>query len=93
MLLDSLHRSRPLGPSKIRAWAKNAKALLAEPLCFLINQFNAEENSQIIFKKIVELHFLKEEIPKTHSIIDLFLSFLFCQKVLKRRYVHKSQVS
>ena len=38
VLIDSL--SKPLGPLQIPAWAiKNAKAALAEPLCYLNNQF------------------------------------------------------
>ena len=43
VLIDSLYISKPLGPSKIAAWAvKNAKAAIAEPLCYLINQFTTE---------------------------------------------------
>ena len=43
VLIDSLNTSKPVGPSKIPAWAiKDAKAALAEPLCYLINQFIKE---------------------------------------------------
>ena len=43
MLIDSLSTSKPLGPSKILAWAiKDDKAALAEPLCYIINQFIIE---------------------------------------------------
>ena len=43
VLIDSLNTSKPVGPSKISAWAiKDAKAALAEPLCYLINQFITE---------------------------------------------------
>ena len=43
MLIDSLNTSKPLGPSKIRAWAKkDAEAALAETLCYHINQFITE---------------------------------------------------
>ena len=32
--------AKPLGPSKIPAWAlRDAKSALAEPLCFLINEY------------------------------------------------------
>ena len=37
MLIDSLHTSKTLGTSKIPI--KDAKAALAEPLFYLINQF------------------------------------------------------
>ena len=38
-----MNTSKPVGPSKIPAWAiKDAKAALAEPLCYLINQFITE---------------------------------------------------
>ena len=43
MLIDSLHTSKPLGPSEITDWAiKKAKAALTEPLYYLINQFITE---------------------------------------------------
>ena len=43
VLIGSLNTSKPVGPSKIPAWAiKDAKAALAEPLCYLINQFITE---------------------------------------------------
>ena len=46
ILIDSLHTSKPLCPSKIPAWAKrDDKAVQAEPLCYLlINQFIKEGN-------------------------------------------------
>ena len=38
-----MNTSKPVGPSKIQAWAvKDAKAALAEPPCYLINQFITE---------------------------------------------------
>ena len=40
VLIDSMNTSKPVDPSKIPAWAvKDAKAALARPLCYLINQF------------------------------------------------------
>ena len=96
VLIDSLNTSKPVGPSKIPAWAiKDAKAALAEPLCYLINQFITEGKFPEDLKKacVTPLHSSKKGMPKTHSIIDLFLSLLLCQKFLKRRSVHKSQVS
>ena len=93
VLTDLLHTSKPLGPSKIPAWAiKDPKAALAEPLCYLINQFNTEENFPVDLNEADVTPFQKE-IPKTHSIVDLFLSVLLCQKFLKRRSGHKLQVS
>ena len=84
VIIDLLHASKPLGSSKIPAWAiKDSKAALAEPLCFLINQFITEGKFPEDLKKA----------QKTHSIIDLFLSFLLGQKFLKMRSVHKSQFS
>ena len=39
-LLKNLKVAKPLGPSKIPAWAlRDAKSALAEPLCFLINEY------------------------------------------------------
>ena len=94
MLIDSLNTIKPVGPSKIPAWAiKDDKAALAEQLCYLINQFIAEGNFPEDLKKACVTPLFKKGIPRTHSIIDLFLSLLFCQKFLKRRSVHKSQVS
>ena len=44
VLIYSLNTSKPVGPSKIPAWAiKDAKAALAEPLCYPFNQFITEE--------------------------------------------------
>ena len=52
VLIDSLKTSKPLGPSKIPAWAiEDAKAALAEPLCYLINQFITEEKFPQDLKK------------------------------------------
>ena len=43
VLIDSLHTSKQLIPSKIPVEAiKNAKAALSKPLCYLINQFITE---------------------------------------------------
>ena len=43
VIIDSLNTSKSFGPSKIPAWAiKDAKAALAEPLCYLINHFITE---------------------------------------------------
>ena len=54
MLINSLNTSEPLGPSTIPALAiKDANAELAEPLCYLINQFITEENFQKILRKLV----------------------------------------
>ena len=48
----SLNTNKPLGPSKIPAWAKkDAKAALAEPLCYLINQFITERKFPEDLKK------------------------------------------
>ena len=41
-----------LGPSKIPAWAlKDAQSVLAEPLCFLINEFISESSFPTDLKK------------------------------------------
>ena len=43
VLIDSLNTSKPVGPSKIPAWAiKDAKAALVEPLYYRIIQFITE---------------------------------------------------
>ena len=42
-VIDKLNINKPLGPSNIPAWAlKDGKMELAEPLCFLFNQFITE---------------------------------------------------
>ena len=56
VLIDSLITSKPVGHSKIPSWAiKDAKAALAEPLCYLINQFITEDHKKAcvtpLFKK------------------------------------------
>ena len=39
-ILNNLNVEKPLGPSLIPAWAlKEAREHIAEPLCFLFNQF------------------------------------------------------
>ena len=44
-LIKCLNVNKPLGPSKIPAWAlKDAQSVLAEPLCFLINEFISESS-------------------------------------------------
>ena len=54
VLIDSLNTSKPVGPSKIPAWAiKDAKAALAELLCYLINQFITEGKFPEDLKKLV----------------------------------------
>ena len=91
VLIDSLNTSKPVGPSKMTAWTINyAKAALAEPLCYLINQFITEGRFPEILKKACLTPLFKKGIPKTHSIIDLFF-ILLRQKLLKRRSVNKSQ--
>ena len=78
VLIDSLNTSKPLGPSKTPAWAvKDAKAALAEPLCYLINQFITEEKFPEDLKKASVTPLFKKEIPKTHSIITNFVHFCF----------------
>ena len=52
VLLDSLHKSKPLRPSKIPAWSiQDAKAALLEPLCYLIIKCITEGKLQEDLKK------------------------------------------
>ena len=51
-LIQCLNVNKPLGPSKIPAWAlKDAQSVLAEPLCFLINEFISESSFPTDLKK------------------------------------------
>ena len=77
VLVDSLNKSKPVGPSKIPAWAiKDAKATLEEPLYYLINQFITERKFPEDLKKACVISLFKKEMPNTHSIKGLFLSLL-----------------
>ena len=86
VLIVSLNTSKPVGPSKIPAWAiKDAEAALAEPLCYLINQFITEGKFPEDLKKACVTPLFKG-IPMTHSIIGLFLSLLLCQKFFEKAF-------
>ena len=43
------------------AWTKDAQAVLAEPLFYLINQFVTDENFGVYLKKVIELLFSTEK--------------------------------
>ena len=65
MLIGSMNTSKPLGPSKISAWAtKNAKAALAEPLGRLINQFNTVEKFPVDLRKACVTPLFKKGYPE-----------------------------
>ena len=65
VLIDSLNTSKSLDPSKIPAWAtKAAKAALAEPLCYLINQFITEGKFAEDLKKPCVNPLLKKGNPE-----------------------------
>ena len=65
VLIDSMYTSKPLGSSKKPAWAiKDAKAALAEPLCYLINQFITEGKFPEDHKKSLCNSSSKKQIPK-----------------------------
>ena len=54
VLIDSLHTCKPVGPSKIPAWAiKDAKAVLAQHYVFSFISSLQRENFQKILKKLV----------------------------------------
>ena len=87
MLIDSYHTRKPLGLSNKPAWAiKDAKAALAETICYLINQFITEGKFQEDLKKACVTPLFKKEIPKTHSIITLFLSLVLCQIFFEKAF-------
>ena len=57
--------NKPLDPSKIRAWAiKDSNAALAEPLCYLINQFSTEGKFPEDIKKACVTPIFKKENPE-----------------------------
>ena len=75
MLIDSMNTSKPLGPSKIPAWAiKDAKAALAKPLCYLINQLITEGKFPEDLKKACVTSLSKKgnpENPLNHRPISV----------------------
>ena len=79
VLIDSLNTSKPVGPSKIPAWAiKDAKAALAEPLCYLINQFITEGKFPEDLKKAcVTPLFKKRESRRPTQLQTYFCHFCF----------------
>ena len=63
VLIDSL--SKPLGPTQIPALAiRNVKAALAEPLCYLINQFITEGKIPGYLKKTCVTPLFKKGNPE-----------------------------
>ena len=75
VLKDSLYTCKPLGPSKKPAWAiKDAKAPLAEPLCYLSNQFITEVKFPEDLKKACVTTLFKKrnlEDPLNHRPISV----------------------
>ena len=64
-LIKCLNVNKPLGPSKIPAWAlKDAQSVLAEPLCFLINEFISESSFPTDLKKALVSPLYKKETQK-----------------------------
>ena len=60
-----MNTSKPLGPSKLSACAiKDAKAALAEPLCYLIIQFITEEKFPENLKKACVTTLFKKGNPE-----------------------------
>ena len=94
VLIDSLHTSKLLGLSKSPAWTiKDAKAALAEPLCYLINQFFLERKFPDDLKKACLTPPVKKRNPEDPLIYRPICHSCFAQKFLKRHSAHKSQVS
>ena len=94
VLIDSLNTSKPVGPSKTPAWAiKDAKAALAESLCYLINQFITEGKFPEGLKKACVTPLFKKVNPEDPLIYRPISVTSALSKILKRRSVHKSQVS
>ena len=58
----ALEKLKPLGPSTIPSRAlRDAASELAEPICFLLNEFIKEKHSLQISKEPTSVHFLKKE--------------------------------
>ena len=65
VLIDSLNTSKPVGPSKIPAWAiKDAKAAVAEPLYYLINHFITDGKFSEDLKKACVTPLFKKGNPE-----------------------------
>ena len=82
-----MHTSKPLGLSKIAAWAiKDARAALAEQLCYLINQFITERRFPEDPKKACVTPHLKKGNPEDPlnyrpiSVTSAFQNFKIFEK-------------
>ena len=65
MVIDSLHTSKPFGPSKMAACAiKDAEEAAAETLCYLFNQFITEEKFPEELKKACVTPLFKKVNPE-----------------------------
>ena len=64
-ILNNLNVKKPCGPSLIPAWAlKDAREYLAEPLCFLFNQFLTEQLFPDDLKRAHELPLFMKDDPQ-----------------------------
>ena len=64
-ILNNLKVKKPLGPSLIPTWAlKDAREHIAEPLCFLFNQFLTEQRFPDHLKRAHVLPLFKKDDPE-----------------------------
>ena len=94
MLIDSFHTTKPLGPSKITAWAKkDAKAALAERLSYLINHFITNGKFPEDLKRTCVIAVFKKGNPGNTLNYRPISVTSALSKIFERLFSEKSQVS
>ena len=92
VLIDSLHTTKPLGASKIQAWAvKDAKAALADTLWYLIYQFIKEGKFSENLKQAFATPLFQKRNPEdslnyrpnsvTSALSKFFEKAFFCSQI------------
>ena len=96
-LIKCLNVNKPLGPSKIPAWAlKEAQSVLAEPLCFLINEFISESSFPTDLKKALVSPLYEKgntEDPTNYRPISVTVALAKIFEQVKRNQINDYLIS